>query len=87
VTHGTVRALELVQEEPDMAANGSALAANRLKPTNQYPVVETTLLELVQTVGELTEDDREVVTTVVELLRSGQVRLVGNFRGQRLAVS
>ena len=46
--------------------------------------VETTLLELVQTVGELTEDDREVVETVIELLRTGRVRLIGNFRGQRL---
>ncbi len=50
-------------------------------------VVETTLLELVETVGELTEDDREVVATVIELLHSGRVRLVGNFRGQRIAVA
>ena len=70
-----------------MAGSASALAANHLNAANQDVVVETTLLELVQTVGELTDDDREVVATVVELLRSGQVRLVGNFRGQRLAVS
>jgi hypothetical protein len=50
-------------------------------------VVETTLLELVQTVGELTENDREVVATVIELLHSGRVRLIGNFRGQRIALS
>jgi predicted nucleic-acid-binding protein len=50
-------------------------------------VVETTLLELVTTLGELTEDDREVVTTVVELLRSGRVRLIGNFRGQKIALA
>jgi hypothetical protein len=50
-------------------------------------VVETTLLELVTTLGELTEDDREVVATVVELLRSGRVRLIGNFRGQKIAVA
>ena len=70
-----------------MAGSASALAANRLNAASPDAVVETTLLELVQTVGELTDDDREVVATVVELLRSGQVRLVGNFRGQRLAVS
>jgi predicted nucleic-acid-binding protein len=49
--------------------------------------VETTLLELVTTLGELTEDDREVVASVVELLRSGRVRLIGNFRGQKIAVA
>ncbi len=50
-------------------------------------VVETTLLELVQTIGELTQDDREVVATVIEMLRSGRVRLTGNFRGQRIAIA
>ncbi len=50
-------------------------------------VVETTLLELVTTLGELTEDDREVVSAVVELLRSGRVRLIGNFRGQKIALA
>jgi hypothetical protein len=49
--------------------------------------VETTLLELVQTIGELTADDREVVATVIEMLRNGRVRLIGNFRGQRIALA
>ena len=48
-------------------------------PTAETPQV-TTLLELVRTLGEITEDDREVVATVLSLLRSGQVRLCGNFR-------
>lgn len=48
------------------------------------PVVETTLLELVRVVSEVTEDDREVVATVMEMLRSGRVRLCGNFRGSSL---
>lgn len=52
-----------------------------------HPVVETTLLELVQTIGELTDDDREVVATVAELLKSGHVRLIGSFRGQRIALA
>ena len=56
-------------------------------PAAQEGVVETTLLELVQTIGELTEDDREVVATVIELLRAGRVRLIGNFRGQRIALA
>lgn len=48
------------------------------------PVVETTLLELVRVVSEVTEDDREVVATVMEMLRSGRVRLCGNFRDTNL---
>lgn len=56
-------------------------------PAAQDGVVETTLLELVQTIGELTQDDREVVATVIEMLHSGRVRLIGNFRGQRIALA
>ena len=41
---------------------------------------EVNLLELVQTICEETNDDREVVETVRHLLSSGQVRLCGNFR-------
>ena len=43
-------------------------------------VIDTTLLELVKAVSEVTDDEREVVATVTQLLRSGRVRLVGNFR-------
>ncbi len=46
--------------------------------------VDTTLLELVQAIAEDTRDDREIVATVVHLLRSGRVRLIGSFRGRRL---
>jgi hypothetical protein len=48
------------------------------------PAVETTLLELVRAVSEITSDDREVVATVMEMLRSGRVRLCGSFRGSNL---
>ena len=40
----------------------------------------TTLLELVRAIGEVTDDDHEVVATVLHLLKSGRVRLIGNFR-------
>lgn len=39
-----------------------------------------TLLELVQSICDEANDDREVVETVRHLLNSGQVRLCGNFR-------
>ena len=40
----------------------------------------TTLLELVRAIGEVTDDDREIVATVLHMLHSGHVRLAGNFR-------
>lgn len=41
----------------------------------------TTLLELVRVVSEVTSDEREVVATVLHLLKTGRARLCGNFRG------
>jgi hypothetical protein len=46
--------------------------------------IDTTLLELVQTLARSTSDEREIVATVRHLLRTGRVRLIGNFRGRRL---
>ena len=40
-----------------------------------------TLLELVGSVCDVTDDDDEVVATVLQMLRSGRIRLCGNFRG------
>lgn len=41
----------------------------------------TTLLELVRAISEVTDDEREVVATVLHMLASGRARLCGNFRG------
>ena len=42
---------------------------------------ELTLLDLVQSVcNESSGDDREIVAIVCDLLRTGRVRLCGNFR-------
>ena len=46
--------------------------------------IDTTLLELVQALVRTTNDEREIVATVRHLLRTGRVRLTGNFRGRRL---
>ena len=62
----------------------SAAAPSRTTVDGGAAITEprvTTLLELVRTLGEVTDNDREVVATVVHLLRSGRVRLRGNFRG------
>ena len=47
-------------------------------------VHDLTLLELVRAICEVTHDDREVVATVTDLLQSGRVRLIGNFRNRSL---
>jgi len=44
----------------------------------------TTLLALVRSVSEVARDDREVVATILHMLRSGEVRLCGNFRNAPL---
>ena len=41
---------------------------------------QVTLLELVRAISEVTDDEREVVATVRDMLQSGRVRLCGNFR-------
>ncbi len=61
-----------------------AAAPSRTKVDGDPEITEprvTTLFELVRTLGEVTDSDREVVATVVDLLRSGRVRLRGNIRG------
>ena len=40
----------------------------------------TTLLEVVRVLGEITDDEREIVATVLWMLQSGRIRLCGNFR-------
>jgi len=43
--------------------------------------VDVTLLELVRVLGDLTQDDREVVVVAHHMIRSGSVRLCGAFQG------
>jgi len=44
---------------------------------------ETTLLDLVTAVNDVSDSEDEVIATVVHLVNSGLVRLCGNFRGAR----
>ncbi len=48
----------------------------RRTPEQEQPI---TLLELVAAVADSARTDAEVVATVHELLKSGKVRLIGNF--------
>jgi len=52
----------------------------------QVPEVEQcTLLELVEAVSDVTDDDAEVVATVVHMLRVGSVCLTGSFHGEPIS--
>jgi hypothetical protein len=42
-----------------------------------------TLLELVRVLTEITDDEREVVATVLHMLSTGSVRLIGNFKNAK----
>jgi hypothetical protein len=57
-------------------------ATRRLPGHRGDDTVYTTLLELVRTIGEITDDEAEIVATVIHMLRSGHVELAGNFRGE-----
>lgn len=68
-----------------MALPGHASHPKRRKTAAvpiQGGVVHLTLLELVRTVGEITDDEAEIVATVIQMLRSGRVKLAGSFRDE-----
>lgn len=44
-------------------------------------ITTCTLLELVQILNEVMDNDREVVAVAISLVKSGRVRLSGNFAG------
>lgn len=54
-----------------------------VKSESPREILETTLLDLVRSVSEVTQDDREVVATVRSMLQSGRIRLCGIFRDER----
>ena len=43
---------------------------------------DTTLLELVQAVADVTSDEREIIATVMFMLRSGHARLTGTLHDE-----
>lgn len=67
-----------------------AVVVKSLRPRTRRRVrresasTDATLLELVQAIARHSSDEREIVATALRLLRTGRVRLIGNFRGCRL---
>lgn len=60
----------------------TALARQLDEAPTQTVTIQTTLLDLVRAVSESTEDDAEVVSTIVHMLRTGRVELSGTFRNE-----
>jgi hypothetical protein len=63
-------------------ANDNRATARSWGRARPDPAVHLTLLELVRTVGEITDDETEIVATVIHMLRSGTVKLAGSFRNE-----
>jgi len=80
------RRLEPVAEAPAVTRTGRAKSTRKKAQTLRVGAAsapaDMTLLELVQLLGSFLEDDRDVAETARRLLRRGEVRLVGNFRGE-----
>ena len=55
----------------------NALPGNAAKADPQASV-DTTLLELMRTLGEITSDESEIVATALHMLRSGSIQLTGS---------
>jgi len=62
---------------------GGASSAAISRPA-EYQPQRLTLLDLVAAVAEFARSEAEVVSAVQHLLRSGQVVLIGQFRGPHL---
>ena len=59
----------------------SAAASVRIESATIEEPVSLTLLELVEAVNDVASSDDEAVATVRHMLRTGRIRLCGNFRG------
>ena len=60
----------------------TALATQLDSTPTEKVTIQTTLLELVRVVSETTDNDAEVVSTIVHMLRTGSVELSGTFRNE-----
>jgi hypothetical protein len=57
-------------------------SVHHIEPVQDNEPISVTLLELVKAISEVTEDEKEVVATVMHMLRNGRVRLSGNFHDE-----
>ena len=64
----------------------SAAAKLRIEASPTGEPLALTLLELVEAVSDVTTNEDEVVATVQHILRTGRIRLCGNFRGAPVSI-
>ena len=64
----------------------SAAARVRIESATAREPLSLTLLELVEAVNDVASNEDDVVATVRHLLRTGRIRLCGNFRGATVNV-
>lgn len=57
---------------------------HEIETTSNEEPLPVTLLELVKAVSEVSDNEREVIATVVYMLSTGRVRLSGSFRDASL---
>jgi len=62
------------------------ISKSKTEPFQQHSPIRTTLLDLVWTVSQITDDERLVVATVAHMVNSRQARLIGTFKGARMIV-
>jgi hypothetical protein len=72
-------------EEPRSMAE-AAMKLSRRARVDRAEESAITLLDLVAALAEVAESDDEILAAVSELINSGRVRLIGNFRGADVLV-
>ncbi len=63
-----------------VALQDAVVDSKRLDHGSSCTPLKVTLLELVEVLSSITDDEREVVATVIAMLARGRVKLQGNFR-------
>jgi hypothetical protein len=74
---------ELVKERKVMA---SKLNTTRKITTRQGPRINTTLLELIKALNDVTDNDRLVVATATHLVNFSHTRLTGSIKNGRVVI-
>ena len=79
---GEEREMATATKSENLATRRRASGSATAKRSPRGAAQQLTLLELIESVTDCTDDDKEVVATVIRMLGSGAVTLRGNFRGE-----
>ena len=62
------------------ALRDAVVESKRFDDGSSCTPLKVTLLELVEALSSITDDEREIVATVIAMLTRGSAKLQGNFR-------